>query len=379
MKYIISFLFTFSILLFSCGEENFKEGNVVVQLKIEGLTKGDAVIEKLPVAPKTIVLDTVSINEKGEAIFHINENEIGFFSVFVIGQKGQIRFLAEPGDSIQLMANAASINASAKVSGTPENNRLDSLSTFLLSSSLYQDSINKVYQNAQAKQMHYLIHDETVKLINNARRKETKYVLDYISKNPNQLSNLIALLSLDRKYFRTTFQEVEKNLLATYPNSKYVQNLKLKNDKTFPPGLGEDAPDFNLLDPNEKTVTLSNLKGKYVLLDFWATWCKPCIQEIPYLEKLHNKVDANKLQIISICVDKNTDVQKALWKKTIEKHNVTWTQVYEGGEGTLRSYKIEGFPTLILINPEGKIIERGAALRGPNNINVITKLMEDDK
>lgn len=379
MKNVLYFFFSIAILLMSCGEESFKDGNVTINLKVEGLKEGNAVIEMLPVAPKTVVLDTVSINENGEASFKINVDEIGFYSVFVLEQKGQIRFIAEAGDSIQLYADAKAISASAKVSGTPENERLDSLSSFLISSSLYQDSIKKVYADAQAKQMHYVIHEQTVKLMNNAMRKETQYVLNYIDKNPNQFSNLIALLSLDRKYFRETFQKVENNLIATYPNSKHVQNLKIKNAKFFPPGLGEQAPNFSLLDQNDQTVTLEDFKGKYVLLDFWATWCKPCIQEIPYIDKLHKAIDSEKIEVISICVDKNTDVQKSLWKKIIKKHNAQWTQVYEGSEGTLRNYKIEGFPTLILINPEGEIIERGPSLRGPNNINVVSKYMSDNE
>lgn len=379
MKNLFYFVISVSLLMISCGEENFKEGNVVVTLKVDGTSEGKAVIEKLPVAPKTIVLDTVDINQNGEATFNIDENEIGFYSVFVLGQKGQIRFLAEAGDSIHLSANSASISASAKVSGTAENERLDSLSSFLIGSSLYQDSIKKVYADAQAKQMHYVIHDETVKLMNNAMRKETTYILNYIDKNPDQISNIIALVSLDRKYFRSTFKKVETNLLAKYPNSEYVQNLKIKNDKFFPPGLGEQAPEFSLMNQKDELIKLKDYKGKYVLLDFWATWCKPCIQEIPHINNAFQKIDSEKLEIISICVDKNTEVQKALWKKIIEKHDAQWTQVYEGSEGTLRNYKIQGFPTLILINPEGVIIERGPSLRGPNNINVISKYMSDAK
>jgi len=375
-------LFIFSIistLFLSCSEEEFKEGNVTINVSIKGLTEGKLVIEKLPVGPKTIQLDTVSVSEEGKATFKINEDEASFYSVYVIDTKGEIKFIAEEGNTINISADAIAISASAKVSGSEENLRLDSLTAFLIASKFYSDSIIQVYEKAQAKQMHYQIHDQIKQLLTNTDRTRTNYVLKYISSNPDQLTNLIALNSLNRDYFKDVYKMVEENLSAAYPNSEYVLSLKSENAKFFPPGVGEQAPNFVL--PNEKgeTKSLKDFEGKYVLLDFWATWCRPCIQEIPHLKKALAHFKESEFEIISICVDKNTDVQKAIWKETIKKHEADWTQLYEESENTLRNYKIKGFPTLILIGPRGKIIERGNTLRGPNNINTISKFISNEK
>tara|TARA_B100000795_G_C22805739_1_gene444772 strand:- start:1467 stop:2615 length:1149 start_codon:yes stop_codon:yes gene_type:complete len=376
---IFSIFSIFSTLFLSCNEKELKDGNVTINVTIKGLTKGELVIEKLPVGPKTIQLDTISVSKEGKAIFNINEDEAGFYSIYLIDKKGQIKFIAKKGNIINISADAKAITASAKVEGSAENLRLDSLKTFLSASKYYSDSIVHIYEEFQAKQMHYQIYDHIKRLLTNADRKKTNYVLKYISSNPSQLSNLIALNSLNRDYFRDIYKMVEEKLTVKYPNSEYVLRLKSENTKFFPPGVGERAPNFVL--PNEKgeTKSLKSFEGKYILLDFWATWCRPCIQEIPHLKKAQSYFKEREFEIISICIDKNTDVQKAIWKETIKKHEADWTQLYEETESTLRKYKIKNFPTLILISPEGEIIERGNTLRGDNNINTISKFMMNEK
>ena len=381
MKKALFILSIFSILLLACSEEKFKDGNVTVNVHIKGLSTGDLVIEKLPVGPKTIQLDTVSISEEGKATFTINENSVGFYGVYIIDKKGELKFIAEAGNTINIEADVKAISASAKITGSFENLRLDSLRAFLISSKFYDDSLIRNYERAQAKQMHFQIHESTKELLTISDRKKTNFVIKYIKKNPGQLTNLIALNSLNRDQYKDIYKTVEENLSTKYPNSEYVLSLKSENAKSLPLSIGERAPDFSL--PNEKgeTKTLSDFEGKYVLLDFWATWCKPCIQEIPYLSKAKQHFRNDDFEIISICVDKNTDVQKSIWKNTLAKHKGydEWTQLYEDSEITLRNYKIKGFPTLILVNPEGIIVERGNSLRGPNNINTISKFIHNEE
>ena len=227
--------------------------------------------------------------------------------------------------------------------------------------------------------MHFQIYESTKALLDITQRKKINFAINYIKKNPGQLTNLVALNELNRNQHKDIFKWVEENLSTKYPNSEYVLNLKSENRKSLPLNIGDKAPDFYLPNEEDETKTLSDYKGKYVLLDFWATWCKPCIQEIPYLSKAKQHFKNDNFEIISICVDKNTDIQKSIWKNTLAKHNTNWTQLYEGGENTLRSYKIKGFPTLILVNPQGIIVEIGNSLRGPNNINSISKFMQNEE
>lgn len=374
--YILPVLFA----LFSCGEKTFKDGNTIVNFHIKGLTAGQAVIEKLPVGPVRIPVDTVSIGSDGVALFKFSTIDPAFYSVYVLGQEGEVRFVAEDGDSINITAVSGSINASSKVDGTLENKRLDSLSAFMSASRFYTDSLRSVYQKAQQQEMHYAIHDEFVSLFSRAERKETKYALSYIQNNPNQISNLIALNTLDRNYFRDVYLQVEKDLLKKFPNSEYVKTFQSKNFKFYPPDLGKQAPIFTLPNELDQQISLASFQGKFVLIDFWATWCGPCIKEIPNLKRAAQYFKEDNFEVISVCIDKNSDVQKSTWKRIIESHNATWTQLYDAeGETTVSAYKISAFPTLLLINPEGVIIEKGDALRGPNNLKILAKHLRNEK
>jgi len=117
---------------------------------------------------------------------------------------------------------------------------------------------------------------------------------------------------------------------------------------------GTEAPDFTLEDINGKPFTLSSLRGKYVLLDFWGSWCIWCIKGFPEMKKYYSKYQG-KYEIVG--VDCNDTVEK--WKAAVKEHDLPWLHVYnKRGEGTvLQDYGIQGFPTKVLIGPDGKIVK----------------------
>lgn len=124
------------------------------------------------------------------------------------------------------------------------------------------------------------------------------------------------------------------------------------------PQPGEMAPDFTLTTPQGDSVSLSDFRGKYVLVDFWASWCRDCRKENPAVVELNKKYDGEKFAIISVSLDK----EREAWLKAIEKDGLTWTQVsdLEGWQSApARNYEIKWIPTNFLIDPEGKVITSG--------------------
>lgn len=112
-----------------------------------------------------------------------------------------------------------------------------------------------------------------------------------------------------------------------------------------------DAPGFTLKDLEGKDVSLSDFKGKWVILDFWGSWCPWCIKGFPELKEAYEKY-AGQLEIIGIdCRESKED-----WKAGVEKYQLPWINVYnpEGSELT-NEYAVPGFPTKVIVNPEGKI------------------------
>ena len=128
--------------------------------------------------------------------------------------------------------------------------------------------------------------------------------------------------------------------------------------------VGKVAPDFALPDVNGKEVRLSSFKGKYVLVDFWASWCRPCRAENPNVVNAFNQYKDKNFTVLGVSLDRPDG--KADWVKAIKDDKLSWTHVSDlkfWESSVIPLYKFDGIPFNVLIDPEGKVIAE--ALRGP--------------
>jgi peroxiredoxin len=125
--------------------------------------------------------------------------------------------------------------------------------------------------------------------------------------------------------------------------------------------VGKKAPEITMNQANGTSFSLSSLKGKLVLIDFWATWCAPCVGEQPELKKLYDtyseQVKANKFEILGVSLDKN----KESWQKAIDRFNINWIQISDlkfWKSPVAKAYEIDELPFNVIIDGEGNIIAK---------------------
>ncbi len=136
--------------------------------------------------------------------------------------------------------------------------------------------------------------------------------------------------------------------------------------------IGELAPELNFPDPSGKIITLESLKGNYVLIDFWASWCKPCRMENPNVVKLYNKYKEKGFTVYSVSLDNNKD----RWINAIKQDNLTWpnhvSDLKQWQTEATKIYGFRGIPYTVLIDKEGKIVAKN--LRGPTLENKLGEI-----
>ena len=138
--------------------------------------------------------------------------------------------------------------------------------------------------------------------------------------------------------------------------------IKEKYNKLTALAKGKQSPNFvNYENYKGGTTSLSDLKGKYVYIDVWATWCGPCKREIPFLKEVESKYHGKNIEFVSISIDKESDHDK--WKTMIEEKELGGTQLFADNNWSssfVKDYQIQGIPRFILIDPDGNIVNANA-------------------
>ncbi|SFW84542.1 TlpA disulfide reductase family protein [Chitinophaga sancti] len=195
----------------------------------------------------------------------------------------------------------------------------------------------------------------------------------FIQSHPNSLVAMHALRSnfnpVDNVELATNlFNSMSDSIKASSSGELYKESI----ENVFKLSVGKPAPDFVAKDLNGTEKHLSDFKGKYVLLDFWASWCGPCRRESPNLVESYAKFSSKQFEIISFSVDKEADD----WKKAVEKDQYTWTNLVDyidPAASVAKLYGITALPTNFLLDPSGKIIALN--LRGEELAKQLTAIL----
>ncbi|RLD68577.1 MAG: cytochrome C biogenesis protein [Bacteroidetes bacterium] len=309
------------------------------EVKIEGVVSNNTKFEEVFVEDiiQQTVLASSRIDSNGKFSISAKLDKTNFYKL-KFNDEHYLILILNPGDKIDINADINNLYT-PEIKGS-ENSAL-------------------IYSTFDAMQAYDKKIEELTQKIE-VEKKE--YIRNLILDNLNSLSSLFFIDNLSIDEDIEIFKKLDASLSKKYPDNFLVMELHNKLAGSNNLAIGSQAPEIDLPNPEGKNIKLSSLKGKYVLIDFWAAWCGPCRRESPNMVSLYENFYPKGFDIYSVSLDQT----KEAWEKAIRKDGLgKWTHVSDlkyWNSAAGKAYGVESIPFTVLIDPEGKIIAKG--LRG---------------
>ena len=358
------------VLLFgSCSSNNDSSGGFHVRGVVKNLTAPTISMSEL--TPKGLILiDTAVVAPDGSFDLHGSIGEKTFCTINLPG--GSVVLLVDSASEIILSLDANNTD-NYGIKGSPESEDLRKLlqinNGYIKQIRGIESKYASQSQDVPSAQMQDQIRKEYDSIMHNRTLELQSIVL----KKSNSLNSYFVTNFLMPESDFAFLEQVDKMLYTKFSNSKYANEHHLRVEKLKRTAIGELAPDIILPDPFGKTIALSSLRGKYVLIDFWASWCRPCREESPNMVKIYNQFKSFGFDILSVSLDDNREA----WTKAINDDRLLWNHVSDlkkWNATVVEQYNIESIPFTVLVNKEGKILAKN--LRGEELIKKVEEAIK---
>ena len=372
MKKVLLVITAITVLI-SCNKAG--ENEYIVTGTIKGIADGKSVILEMQDETGALkAIDTVKV-EKEKFTFKGNAKEPEMYLIQVETVEGKIPFILENGD-IEMTINKDSVNVT-KVTGTYNNEELNGYKDkgIAIQKKMMKFQKDNTAKMNQAQQM----KDSVV--MNSLRKEYSKFQDEFVKESDEYVAShpkaFISALIIEGMFNQMTpdIAKITKfydGLDKSIKDNKHGKKIKKQLDEINKPvaavntvNVGSAAPDFSAPNPDGKVVSLKESLGKVTIIDFWASWCKPCRQENPNMVALYNQYHAKGLNIIGVSLDEDA----AKWKDAIAKDKLTWAHVSnlkDFNDPIAVMYDIKMIPSTFVLDASGNVVAkdlRGDALK----------------
>lgn len=350
MKNLLTVLFL-TIIFLSCQTT---KDEFSIKGTIAGVETGKVYLQKV-VDGRPQSIDTAEVLD-GKFSF-TGKMETPDIRVLRLNEQDYIAQLFLDNSKVSIAAKKDSMQA-AKITGSPSHDLFQTYLNELESMNKELADLQNRYQKAMASQNADEINKVQIDyqaIMDNMKVYTKNFVKEH---NSSAVAAYITLVQLSNQIESAELDTIVNGFPQEISQSEYVVKLKKIADGIRSTAIGKVAPDFTMNDPQGKPIQLSSLRGKVVMIDFWASWCGPCRQENPNVVKLYQQYHDKGFEILGVSLDRT----KEEWEKAIKDDQLSWLHVSDlqyWQNNAAQLYAVSAIPQTYLLDKDGKIIAKG--------------------